>query len=149
MITSTRIVNVRQMRPNDFDAMFEIEQRNAKHAWTKQQISESLQCAQVLIVDQKLVGFIVLRTIIDQAELQNISIHNDYQLLGYGEYLLNHGINNLADSVNQVYLEVRVSNFSAIRLYNKMGFIEMGQRRDYYPTEFGREDALTMCLGIV
>jgi len=149
MITSTRIVNVRQMRPNDFDAMFEIEQRNAKHAWTKQQISESLQCAQVLIVDQKLVGFIVLRTIIDQAELQNISIHNDYQLLGYGEYLLNHGINNLADSVNQVYLEVRVSNFSAIRLYNKMGFLEMGQRRDYYPTELGREDALTMCLGIV
>ena len=149
MITSTRVVNVRQMCPNDFGAVVEIEQRNAKHAWTKQQISESLQCTQVLIVDQKLAGFAVLSTIIDQAELQNISIHNDYQLLGYGEYLLNHGINNLADSVNQVYLEVRVSNFSAIRLYNKMGFLEMGQRRDYYPTEFGREDALTMCLGIV
>ena len=149
MIASTRVVNVRQMCPNDFGAVFEIEQRNAKHAWTKQQISESLQCTQVLIVDQKLAGFVVLRTIIDQAELQNISIHNDCQLLGYGEYLLNHGINNLADSVNQVYLEVRVSNFSAIRLYNKMGFLEMGQRRDYYPTEFGREDALTMCLGIV
>ena len=57
-------------------------------------------------------------------------------------------VKNLADSVSKVYLEVRESNFSAIRLYNKAGFTEVGQRRGYYPTEFGREDALLMCLTI-
>jgi ribosomal-protein-alanine N-acetyltransferase len=43
-------------------------------------------------------------------------------------------------------LEVRVSNFSAIRLYLNYGFIEVGRRRDYYRTEFGREDAILMTL---
>jgi ribosomal-protein-alanine N-acetyltransferase len=41
-------------------------------------------------------------------------------------------------------LEVRVSNFSAINLYTKIGFAQVGQRRDYYATEYGREDALLM-----
>jgi ribosomal-protein-alanine N-acetyltransferase len=39
-----------------------------------------------------------------------------------------------------------VSNFSAIRLYFNYGFIEVGRRRDYYRTEYGREDAILMTL---
>ena len=148
MTAGASSVDVRQMVFNDLDAVLEIEQGNAKHAWSKKQFSDALQSIQVLVVDQKVAGFIALITILDQAELQNISIHNDYQLLGYGEYLLAHAVNHLAFSVNKVYLEVRVTNFSAIRLYNKAGFTEIGHRRGYYPTELGREDALMMCLNI-
>ena len=82
MIASVSSVDVRQMIFNDLDAVLEIEQGNTKHAWSKKQFSDALQSIQVLVVDQKVAGFIALITILDQAELQNISIHNDYQLLG-------------------------------------------------------------------
>jgi ribosomal-protein-alanine N-acetyltransferase len=148
MIESIGVVKVREMSADDLEGVIEIEQGNAKYPWTENQFRDALHCIQVLVVDQKVIGFVALLVIIDQAEVQNISIHVDYQVLGYGEYLLNHAVKNLADSVSKVYLEVRESNFSAIRLYNKAGFTEVGQRRGYYPTEFGREDALLMCLAI-
>jgi ribosomal-protein-alanine N-acetyltransferase len=39
---------------------------------------------------------------------------------------------------------VRPSNGAARRLYDKLGFNEIGVRRDYYPAERGREDALIL-----
>jgi ribosomal-protein-alanine N-acetyltransferase len=39
-------------------------------------------------------------------------------------------------------LEVRPSNTAAISCYNAAGFNEIGSRKDYYPANGGREDAL-------
>jgi len=44
----------------------------------------------------------------------------------------------------ECFLEVRASNQSAYRLYERYGFNEIGRRRDYYPVAGGREDALVM-----
>jgi ribosomal protein S18 acetylase RimI-like enzyme len=42
-------------------------------------------------------------------------------------------------------LEVRPSNTSALRLYERMGFLRVGLRRRYYPAQGGtREDAIVM-----
>lgn len=46
-------------------------------------------------------------------------------------------------------LEVRVSNNAARRLYKNLGFEEDGIRKNYYATEFGREDAVLMSRQIV
>ena len=63
-----------------------------------------------------------------------------------GSQLLRHTLQSLDDAIESVLLEVRVSNFPAIRLYLNYGFMEVGRRRDYYRTEFGREDAILMTL---
>ncbi|MEQ8952971.1 MAG: ribosomal-protein-alanine N-acetyltransferase, partial [Gammaproteobacteria bacterium] len=42
------------------------------------------------------------------------------------------------------FLEVRPSNNSAIALYKSMGFVQIGQRKNYYPGVNGREDAILM-----
>ena len=47
------------------------------------------------------------------------------------------------------FLEVRVSNQSAYRLYERYGFNEIGRRRDYYPTVDGKEDALVMACTLL
>jgi [ribosomal protein S18]-alanine N-acetyltransferase len=47
-----------------------------------------------------------------------------------------------------MFLEVRVSNKTAISLYENMGFCEMAIRRGYYPAAQGREDAVLMGLAI-
>ena len=66
---------------------------------------------------------------------------------GCGSRLLRAMIYELRGTIRQLSLEVRVSNFRAIRLYQQLGFIQVGERRGYYPTadEHLREDALVMC----
>ena len=43
-----------------------------------------------------------------------------------------------------LFLEVRISNRKAIELYSKEGFFELGNRKNYYSTLNGHEDALLM-----
>ena len=60
MIASVSSVDVRQMIFNDLDAVLEIEQGNAKHAWSKKQFSDALQSIQVLVVNYKISRFIMI-----------------------------------------------------------------------------------------
>ncbi|MGZ8155124.1 MAG: ribosomal protein S18-alanine N-acetyltransferase, partial [Burkholderiales bacterium] len=46
----------------------------------------------------------------------------------------------------RAFLEVRPSNTAARALYARSGFSEIGRRRDYYPAQEGREDAVVMEL---
>jgi ribosomal-protein-alanine N-acetyltransferase len=88
----------------------------------------------------------ILATVVDQAEILNIAIDPQYQGHSLGSQLLNYALQSLPAIIEEVLLEVRVSNFPAISLYFNYGFIEVGRRRDYYRTEFGREDAILMAL---
>lgn len=47
-----------------------------------------------------------------------------------------------------IFLEVRPSNKAAIKLYEKLGFSEIGVRKNYYPVEGGREDELMFSCDI-
>lgn len=49
----------------------------------------------------------------------------------------------------QLFLEVRASNKVAMTLYQKMGFNEMGVRKNYYPANNNREDAYLFAMEIV
>ena len=75
----------------------------------------------------------------------NLCVHTDYQSIGVGKQLLGHFI-SLArrQNLHRIFLEVRPTNFKAIKLYLSMGFNEVGKRRNYYPTKIGREDALIL-----
>jgi ribosomal-protein-alanine N-acetyltransferase len=68
-----------------------------------------------------------------------------------GEQQVGHGvIMSRAYALNgrECFLEVRSSNQSAYRLYERYGFNEIGRRRDYYPAVGGREDALVMACSL-
>ena len=47
-----------------------------------------------------------------------------------------------------MFLEVRPSNHVAARLYESIGFIEVGVRKDYYPAQIGHEDARVLVLDL-
>ena len=49
----------------------------------------------------------------------------------------------------ECFLEVRASNTTAYRLYERYGFNEVGRRRAYYPAADGREDALVMACTLL
>lgn len=140
------MISFRSMQTDDLQDLLIIEQMNSFSPWTSSQFTEAHNYIYVLLCGSVVIGFVALTQSYDQAELQNFSIHRDYQNLGYGKRLLDFAFQHLSRDVKTIFLEVRVSNFTAIRLYHNLGFEEIGNRRDYYQTEFGREDALIMSV---
>lgn len=93
-----------------------------------------------------LLGFAIYSQVLDEAELLDCVIAPDHQGCGLGSTLLELSLAEVCDSAQRIYLEVRQSNVAAIALYQSHGFVEVGIRRDYYPSAHGREDALLMAL---
>lgn len=90
-------------------------------------------------------GVAIVRWLLDEAEIIDLGIHVDYQRQRLGSQLLAHVIElATAKQCQSLFLEVRQSNERAIKLYQKVGFKVMGLRKNYYPTQNGREDAVTM-----
>lgn len=86
------------------------------------------------------VGFTILWWVLDQAELANLAVRKDHQRRGIGSTLLDRAIAHAeSQGVESLFLEVRVSNESAYRLYTHRGFTQISVRKDYYQNP--REDA--------
>jgi len=89
--------------------------------------------------------------VLDEANLLLMAIDPKYQGKGLGFQLLDQSVELLGDGCVMVFLEVRQSNATAIGLYEKAGFHQMGVRKNYYPADRalfanGKEDAVLMAL---
>ena len=96
--------------------------------------------------DGGLLGFIILRCVVDEAELLNVGVRPQYRQNGYGSRLLKAMVDVLKNTaIKSVFLEVRETNIAAQKLYIANGFRLVGRRGDYYDLgDKGREDALIM-----
>ena len=120
-------------------------------AWTRSQLSGILPMAGVfLTVAQlestgELVGFYLVRTILNESELLLIAVLPAEQRRGLGKVLLQHFLDRAReDGVKRVHLEVRDGN-PAIQMYDDAGFFPVGRRRNYYHASSGkRYDAITL-----
>jgi ribosomal-protein-alanine N-acetyltransferase len=64
---------------------------------------------------------------------------------GYGQSLLQEVIDSQKNSaVDTIILEVRPTNIAAMRLYQKMGFLQVGIKTGYYHDDNGIEDAVVL-----
>ncbi len=140
--------SVRPVEKTDLDQITAIENATSKSPWSFQQFEQSLENGLVLLQGDQIIGFAFVASVMDQAELHNIVIDPSCQGQGYGSVLLQSVVDGLDEQVKTLYLEVRVSNITAIRLYQQRGFRQIAERRDYYKTDYGREDALIMALQI-
>ena len=136
--------SILSMQITDLEQVVAIEQLSSQSPWSLKQFDQSLDDAKVLVTNDQIIGFVVVASILDEAEIYNLAVHPDHQGLGLGSLLLDNALAELPQDTNLLHLEVRASNFPAIRLYLQRGFVQVGERRDYYKTEHGREDALLM-----
>ncbi|MGQ4277670.1 ribosomal protein S18-alanine N-acetyltransferase [Pseudidiomarina sp. E22-M8] len=93
---------------------------------------------------QSVQGFSILQRVCDEFTLMNIAVIPEYQGQGIGGQLLRHVQDLVARQQAKLWLEVRASNASALRLYERHGFDEIGRRLNYYPLGDKREDAIVM-----
>jgi [ribosomal protein S18]-alanine N-acetyltransferase len=97
------------------------------------------------------IAYAVVMWIPDEAHLLNISVALDYQRIGLGSALLEWlSIDAKKKKATSVMLEVRPSNLAAVRLYTKVGFLQIGMRKGYYPNgALPREDALVLSKSLL
>ncbi|MCU4369044.1 ribosomal protein S18-alanine N-acetyltransferase [Acinetobacter courvalinii] len=138
---------IRLMRDSDLESVAAIERLVQTHPWNKQQFQESLASYQCTVYEQanQVVGFCILQPVLDEANLLLMAIHPSQQGKGLGYELLDQSIQQLKNNPIQIFLEVRESNTTAIRLYEKTGFHQIDVRKNYYPNPDGsREHAVIM-----
>ncbi|MFL0246094.1 GNAT family N-acetyltransferase [Candidatus Clostridium stratigraminis] len=79
------------------------------------------------IVENDVVGYIYYEQDIENklGEIVLLHIRSDKRGKGYGSLLLNNAIGNLINcSIEQILVNVRVTNYGAQKLYKKIGFID-------------------------
>ena len=88
-------------------------------------------------------GYVGSQTVMGEADMMNVAVHPDYRRQGIAEALIQSLIAQLAEKgTYSLTLEVRASNEPAIALYQKLGFVLVGRRPNYYRNP--REDALIL-----
>lgn len=133
---------------NHLDSVLEIERESNPYPWTARNFSDCIEkgyYSMVLEDNERLVGFAIMAISSEESHLLNIGVNKDFRGSGFGEQLLKKMI--IAAEVmgsKKIILEVRVSNKIAYRLYEKLGFHEIGERKKYYRLPEGREDAYVM-----
>ncbi|MEE1922535.1 ribosomal protein S18-alanine N-acetyltransferase [Pseudomonas sp. 148P] len=145
-------LSFRRMTEADLDAVLKIEYAAFSHPWTRGIFLDGLKSYEIWLMfeGQQQVGHGVIQVIIDEAHLLNITVKPESQGRGLGLSLLEELMKRAyALNARECFLEVRASNQSAYRLYERYGFNEVGRRRDYYPVAGGREDALVMACTLV
>lgn len=137
-----------KLKEHHFDAICTIEEQNQLSPWSRDEFQRCIDLAHrhawVALDNEAPVGFIVMALQGSEAELLSISVERNHQGHGIGQLLLRESLAALNPAL--VFLEVRESNHRAIRFYEEYGFVQIGQRKGYYPAVNGRENALLFAL---
>lgn len=144
-ILKNPLLKLRTMQEDDIDRVLAIESSCYGYPWSKGIFQDCLRVgypAWLMELDGQAIGFGVMSIAAGEAHILNICVLPEYQGRGVGRKILTRLV-SLAKShaVEKVFLEVRDSNRVAQLLYESEGFEVIGQRRGYYPSENGREDA--------
>ena len=143
---------IRPLTGADLDAVMEIEVRAYDFPWTEGIFRDCLRvgyCCWCYENDEMIQAYGVMSAAAGESHILNLTVRPESQRQGIGSRLLKH-FQQLArrHGADTLMLEVRPSNRNAISLYEKLGFNEIGVRRNYYPAAEGREDALLLALSL-
>ncbi|PLY16626.1 MAG: ribosomal-protein-alanine N-acetyltransferase [Sedimenticola sp.] len=146
------LLKIRPMSESDVDAVMQVESRAYEFPWTPGIFRDCLRVGYhcwVYSLDQQIIGFSVMSVAVGEAHILNICIAPEHQGHGLGRRLLERTL-TLAkkQGADTAFLEVRASNRAALRLYETLGFNEIGLRPGYYPAKAGREDAVLLALSL-
>ena len=97
----------------------------------------------VAVEDDRVAGYVGSQSVMGESDMMNVAVHPDFRRQGVAEKLVLELVAALAKNDNHcLTLEVRASNVSAISLYEKLGFAQIGLRKNYYRNP--KEDALIL-----
>lgn len=143
---------IRGMQIEDLDEIMILEKTCFSAPWTREAFEKELTTNTlahylVIVEEGKVAGYGGVWYIMDEGHITNIAVAPDFRRRGLGMKLVNEMINQAGQhQIAHMTLEVRVSNTSAIGLYERLGFKTAGIRPKYYTDN--QEDARIMWLDL-
>jgi ribosomal-protein-alanine N-acetyltransferase len=145
-------VHIRPMMEIDLPDVAVIEQKSYAFPWSENIFRDCLRVGytcRALDMAGQIIGYGVMSLGAGEAHILNVCVREEFRAVGFGRRLLEHLMERAAAAgVNEAFLEVRPSNLAAIRLYQRLGFEQIGIRRGYYQAPDGREDAIVLKLDL-
>ncbi len=140
-------INIKRMNSSHIKALSEIEKECFSTPWSENALSDELQnnFARFFVAecDGVVSGYIGAHNILGEVYITNVAVSELFRRKGIAEKLIKTLVGFCEnEGMEFVTLEVRRSNEAAKKLYAKMGFEEVGERKDFY--EKPREDAILM-----
>lgn len=137
------------MDRSHLEGVLSIERACFERPWSEQTFTDALYNDAVSLIaaqgeDGTVLGYAEVRVILDEGTLERIAVAPRYRRQGIAEALLDAYIQYGREHLAFLTLEVRAGNAPAIALYEKLGFREVGRRKNYYRAE--HEDALLMTV---
>lgn len=130
-------VNISKANLSDISQIALIEKKCIPDGWSENGFSEWIKNENTVIfkavTDEKIIGFANGSWVLDEGELLNIAVYEEYRKNGIAQMLFESLEKYFAEKeINTVFLEVREKNIPAISFYEKNGFIKNGLRKNYY-----------------
>jgi [ribosomal protein S18]-alanine N-acetyltransferase len=139
-----------EMSPRDLPDVLEIERASFPHPWSSALFLQELRVpfSRIIVIrpptDATVVGYLCRWFVADEIHVLNVAVHPLHRRRGIGALLMDEALREARErGTEAITLEVRRSNAAARRMYDALGFDEVGVRRDYYGAG---EDALIMRL---
>ena len=145
--------------PGDTPALAAIHAASFQHDWSVDELAALIGDRQVICLVAKRanafgtrspIGFLLLRLAADEAEVLTVAVDPRRRGKGYARALMVAGMERLIRrSLGMLFLEVDVGNAPAVRLYQRLGFVKVGERKGYYrDAGGGTSTALVMRLDL-
>ncbi len=140
-------IKITSMNSQDLESIKNILNSDFDDFWNYNILKEELNNKNsrylVAKLNNEVIGFAGIKIVIDEADIMNIVVKKNFRNNGIGSLLLENLI-NLSKSLNisSLSLEVNEKNISAISLYKKFNFKEVGKRKNYYKDS----DAILMSI---
>ena len=141
------MIDVRAMQPGDVPLVAALEEECFSLPWPEEavalELNNPLSCWLVAYEGETFAGYVGSQAVLDEADMMNLAVVPSFRRRGIAGALVIALVDKLMDKgVRCLTLEVRASNESAIALYEKLGFAQVGRRPRYYQKP--REDALIL-----
>lgn len=140
-------IDILPMSETTVGAVSEMEQKQFSTPWSYDSLKKTLQSDSVFyyvaLLENRVVGYIGVSISYDSADITTFCVSSACRRNGIGTRLLDHVIAQCMEKmIKNIFLEVRESNQTARKFYEKSGFVFLSRRRNYYkqPTE----DALVL-----
>jgi len=138
---------IENMKAIHVSQIAELEKLCFSAPWSERSIASELDNKLALwlvaLEGETVAGYIGSQTVMDETDMMNVAVHPDFRRKGIAEALVSALVVELKEKQSHcLTLEVRASNTPAICLYEKLGFCEIGRRKNYYRNP--REDALIL-----
>lgn len=146
-----RDILIRDLRPEDVTEVLAIEKASFTTPWSEilfmNEIFKPRSLPKAALTGEKIVGYICANYLLDEGHILNVTVHSDFRQQGIASHLVHHMIDLLKkEGCLTVFLEVRISNTAALRMYEKAGFRIITARKAYYTLPI--EDAVIMSLQV-